>query len=169
MVLSDSDLYPIFDKLVGHTDRRYLNPASIDIRIGRSAIFYESKGGKVNEVPTALSEDSTFTIPPGGNCLVATWETITIPNGYVGAIFLKSSRAREGYNHALAGWIDPGWSGVITLELMNATKYKHLPVFAGLKIAQLVVMTTMTNSFKPYRGKYHGAEEVQGSYHKEVE
>lgn len=163
MVLSDRELIPMFSTLVGHNNTELLNPASIDIRIGLEAMI-EIPGFK-HRSKIALRDDRVYMLPPGGSCLVSTLEKITIPNGYVGCIFLKSSRAREGYNHALAGWVDPGWSGVITLEIMNTLQYGSLPIYPGFKIAQLTVSKCSSESLEPYEGNYKNAEGVQASYY----
>lgn len=53
---------------------------------------------------------------------------------------LKSTLARNGLGHLLAGWCDPGWNGsVLTLELQNTTRYHRLLLRPGMKIGQVVL------------------------------
>ena len=54
-------------------------------------------------------------------------------------VLLRSSAARSGYEHSLAGWCDPGFVGQITLELRNNCRFHHLPVGEGMRLCQLVV------------------------------
>ncbi len=62
-----------------------------------------------------------------------------MPEDVAGLFFLKSSRAREGYENLHAGYADPGWHGsALTLELKNARQLQPLPVYPGLKIGQMV-------------------------------
>lgn len=85
--------------------------------------------------------------------LATTPEFVRIPNDAAATIYLKSSRAREGLDHALAGWIDPGFCGQITLEL-----HAHRPVIltAGQRVVQLVMMSLTAPALKPYSGRYQG-------------
>jgi dCTP deaminase len=163
MILCDTDLKKLMKTLVGHEDQALLNPASIDIRVGRWVIDLS----KPNRESTGLIDESEqlidYPIEPKGAVLVSTMEIITIPNGYAGVIYLKSSRAREGFNHALAGFIDPGWSGVLTLELINERTDTPLLIWYGQRIAQLVVYKTTGPSKHPYQGHYQGATTVEGS------
>ena len=80
-----------------------------------------------------------YALDPGEFILAHTAETITIPDDCSAMVLLRSSAARAGYEHSLAGWCDPGFSGQITLELRNNLRFRHLPVSAGLRLCQLVV------------------------------
>jgi dUTPase len=80
-----------------------------------------------------------FKLWPGAFVLVETYEHITIPNGYCAELKLKSSMARQGFNHSLAFWVDPGWSGILTMEVMNATQYHLLELKCGERFAQLII------------------------------
>ena len=62
-----------------------------------------------------------------------------MPENIAGLFFLKSSRAREGYENLHAGYADPGWNGsVLTLELKNSRQLLPLPLYPGMKIGQMV-------------------------------
>jgi dCTP deaminase len=79
---------------------------------------------------------------------------------------LKSSRAREGYNHALSAWIDPGYcNSKLTLELVNVRRHYDLPLYPGLKIGQIVFMRMSEVPVNSYSktGRYNGDSTVQGS------
>ena len=102
MILNDVKLREMFTELVGHDDVSLINPASIDLRVGWTLKTIEKFPISIDFHDGYFSKTNPYQLPPGSNMLVATMETVTIPNGYVGMIFLKSSRAREGYNHALA-------------------------------------------------------------------
>jgi len=76
---------------------------------------------------------------PGHFILAQTIESFVMPEVVAGLFFLKSSRAREGYEILLAGYADPGWHGsALTLELKNARQLQPLPINPGLKIGQMV-------------------------------
>jgi dCTP deaminase len=69
---------------------------------------------------------------------------------------LKSSRARSGLNHLLAGWCDPGWHGSkLTLELKNERLHHALPLYPGLKIGQMVFHSMSNTPMNSYRDVGH--------------
>ena len=76
-------------------------------------------------------------IHPGDFMLGCTQEIISLPDNMTARIEGKSSLARLGLlTHVTAGFIDPGFTGQITLELKNVGTTPILLV-PGMKIAQL--------------------------------
>ena len=65
----------------------------------------------------------------------------------------------------MSGYIDPGFVGVITLELINVNKYKALPLAANMLIGQLRFMKTDAPASSPYwdKGHYQNDEGVSPS------
>jgi dCTP deaminase len=83
-------------------------------------------------------------------CLSHTLETVTIPDHLVAQVNGKSSWARLGLQvHATAGYIDPGFSGQVTLELKNLGP-DQLVLDAGIPICQLVFLTVQGPVLRPY-------------------
>lgn len=74
---------------------------------------------------------------------------------FVADVKLKSSAARSGLDHALAGWVDPGFSGTLTLEF-----HAHRPIelLAGKCYVQLCVATMLAAPRRGYQqtGRYVG-------------
>lgn len=67
-----------------------------------------------------------ITIPPHGFILAHTEEFIGSTDPSIQPVFhLRSTIARHGVNHPVAGWGDPGYATRWTLELFNAT---HQPI-----------------------------------------
>ena len=110
-----------------------VNPASIDVTLG-DIVKVENDHGGFTEFNIAEQE---FFMPPGCFVLASTAEWVRIPSRMECVFLLKSSRGREGYDHALATYIDPGFHGNITLELSNLRRFKELPLRAGMRIGQL--------------------------------
>jgi dCTP deaminase len=82
--------------------------------------------------------------------LSCTMETVTIPDNLVAQVNGKSSWARLGLQvHATAGYIDPGFSGQITLELKNLGS-NRLALGAGVPICQLVFLQVQGPVLRPY-------------------
>jgi dCTP deaminase len=70
-----------------------------------------------------------------------------------GAVYLKSSMARLGLDHALAGWVDPGFEGNLTLELHA---HREITLHAGQRVVQIVLFDIDQTALRPYSGKYKG-------------
>ena len=123
-------------------DAALVNPASLDMCID---CHY------VDLLTGVAFESATVALSPGKPILATTIEVVNIPSDVAGVVYLKSSRAREGLDHALAGWIDPGFSGTITLELHA---HRPLVLTAGQRVIQLVLMSMVEPALKPYAGRY---------------
>ncbi len=117
-----------------------LNPASLDVRLGDHLMIESAESPELSRVDIAdKTQDDPYLLLPGEFCLAETLERFDLPENVSAQFVLKSSRAREGLNHLLAGWCDPGWHGSrLTLELKNERKYHPLPLYPGLKIGQMV-------------------------------
>jgi dCTP deaminase len=80
----------------------------------------------------------------------------------------KSSLGRLGLLiHSTAGYVDPGWSGHLTLELSNVA---NLPItlYFGMKIGQISFLRLTTPVENPYGSpalgsKYQGQTEPTAS------
>ena len=138
-------------------DTSLLNPASLDLRLGSYLMvesIYSSDLVRINIADK--TEDEPFMLQPGEFCLAETLELFNIPDDISCQFVLKSSRAREGYNHLLAGWIDPGFnSSRLTLELKNERLHHALPLYAGLKIGQVVFHQMSNVPMRSYRETGH--------------
>ena len=122
-----------------------VNPASVDLRIASKIVQLT--------MPGADLECNVIDLWPGLPILATTVEYIKLPNDVAGAVYLKSSWARRGLDHALAGWVDPGVEGELTLEL-----HAHRPLYItpGDRVVQLVLKRLSAPTAKPYQGRYQG-------------
>lgn len=136
-----------------------INPASIDVTLGPQ-ILVENDHGDFTEFDISKQD---FWMPPGGFVLAVTAEWVRIPPNLECCFQLKSTVGRLGYNHALAGYIDPGFSGRITLELKNYRRFKELPLSAGMRIGQLRFSRLDSTPIRPYSltGRYNKDSTVQ--------
>lgn len=96
--------------------------------------------------PHAEARVSEFVLQPGAVVLASTAEFVHIPKDLAAYLSLKSSIARQWINHAMAGWIYPGFAGNITLELMNVGPHLFT-LKAGMRIAQLTFIRTEPAAF----------------------
>lgn len=139
-----------------------IGPVSIDLRLGHVALFARASGvSHVDPKSHALSLDQEQTrerrlrqkfsrsefrfadpllLHPGSLTLVPTLEWIQLPNNIKGVVTARSTWAREGLSIATANFINPGYNGIITLELANLG---HIPIqlYPGLRIAQVAFYT----------------------------
>lgn len=147
--------------LVEPFDAEMVNPASIDVTLGDQLLVETDDGGFA---PFNIRHEP-FYMPPGGFVLAHTAEFIRVPNTMECLFQLKSSRGREGYEHALAGYIDAGFHGKVTLELSNLRRFKELPLRTGMRIGQLRFSKLDDRPLRPYHltGRYWGARTVEES------
>jgi len=165
MILSDRELRRRGHELLEPFTEAFVNPASIDICIGKTLIEEDisiDDGGRQFDLDLR-TKDNPYWLLPGQFVLVATLERLKVPLDLAMDLRLKSSRAREGYSHLLAFWFDPGWDGIGTLELTNVNQYRSLPLYPGLRIGQVIYHRLTEAPERPYQGKYQHADDVEGA------
>lgn len=135
----------------------HVNPASIDICIGHTLCNERQDEIDLHD----YTQTDPYWLTPGEFVLVGTLERLKVPLDLAMDLRLKSSRAREGYNHLLAFWFDPGWEGIGTLELVNVNRYHDLPLYPGLRIGQVIYHRLTEPTTQPYQGRYQGAQQVE--------
>ena len=136
-----------------------VQPSSVDVRLDRYFRVFENHKYSVIDPSIEQSEltrevivepNEHFILHPGEFVLASTYEIITLPDDIAGRLEGKSSLGRLGLlTHSTAGFIDPGFSGHITLELSNVA---NLPVklFPGMKIGQLCLIKLSSPAEHPY-------------------
>lgn len=145
-------------------DPHLINPASVDVRIGRTAKL-ETPDGWIDCDLAEYSKDKPLLIAPKEFLLVATLETFKMPDNVSGEFRLKSSRAREGWNNCLAVWLDPKFTGSkLTLELINECRFSFLPLYPELRIGQ-IILHSCNRPYKNYldTGRYNFHDTVYQS------
>ena len=137
-------------------DEELLNPASLDLRLGDYLMVESIYSPELVRINIAdKTEDDPFMLQPGEFCLAETLELFNLSDDISCQFVLKSSRARSGLNHLLAGWCDPGWHGSrLTLELKNERLHHPIGIWPGLLIGQMV-FHRMTPPLKSYRETGH--------------
>jgi dCTP deaminase len=154
-------------------DPAMVQPASVDLRLGTSfRVFHNHRLPAIDlaEPPTGVTEHvqiddtASFVIHPGEFVLGSTVEWVELPDDIVARIEGKSSLGRLGLIvHATAGFVDPGFSGTLTLEITNLTRVPII-LWPGKPIAQLSFMTLDRPAERPY-----GHPELGSHYHGQLE
>jgi dCTP deaminase len=141
MILSDHEIRHLCltCDLVTPFDPELINPASIDVRLGDTLLIESAQSRELVPYPLHQhTEQNPYELKPGQFCLGQTVETFNLPEYIAAQFMLKSSRARDGLEHLMAGYCDPGWHGsVLTLELHNSRQLHTLPLWPGMKIGQM--------------------------------
>lgn len=102
---------------------------------------------------SVIEPGEPFVLHPGEFALASTLEFIRLPYDIAARLEGRSTWGRLGLEvHATAGFVDPGFSGALTFELKNAGQVP-LPLYAGLRIAQLCFFELSEPSRLPYRAK----------------
>ncbi len=174
MLLSDRELRKALESGrlgVDPFDPVMVQPSSIDVRLDRFfRVFDNSKYTHIDpqlrqDELTSLVEkdgdDDPFVLHPGEFVLASTFELFTLPDDLAGRLEGKSSLGRLGLlTHSTAGFIDPGFSGHITLELSNVA---NLPItlWPGMKIGQLCLFQLTSAAEHPY-GSPEAGSRYQG-------
>jgi dCTP deaminase len=162
VLLSDRDIRKeLKDGRVGVEpfEEAMIQPSSVDVRLDKFFRVFENHKYSVIDpsieqpelTREVIAEDGEhFILHPGEFVLASTYEVITLPDDIAGRLEGKSSLGRLGLlTHSTAGFIDPGFSGHITLELSNVA---NLPVklFPGMKIGQLCLIKLSSPAEHPY-------------------
>lgn len=161
MVLSDVTIRERIrsDALVtGLYGKESIQPASVDLRLSDSWVWPVEFGTTVLSAGDAAYNESCakyFTLMPGCFVLATTWETINLPSDLAAFVEGRSSVGRQGLFVENAGWVDPGFSGEITLELYNASP-NPIVLESGTRVAQIIFCQMTAPSAHPYHGKYNG-------------
>lgn len=143
-----------------------INGSSIDVRLAKDILiepaWVKNTVDPVNKnMPTLDEEDCEkgFKLLPNQFCLARTIEEFKLPDRISMEFKLKSSIARCGLNHALAGWADPTWFGTLTLELKNYLSHQSIVLREGMKIGQVIFYKHKAvpeeKSYK-LKGRYNG-------------
>ena len=149
--------------LVEPFDPELVNPASIDVTLGPT-LLREGGAGEDRWVSVDI-ENGIYSLAPGEFVLAHTAEIVRVPNDLECVFNLKSSRGREGYEHLMAAYIDPGFHGRVTLELVNVNRYHRLPLEHGMRIGQLRFSRLDATPMRSYAvtGRYMNDQGVQVS------
>lgn len=169
MLLSDRDIRA---EIVGQRivldpwDESMVQPSSVDVRLDRLfRLFDNHKYPHIDPAQdqpdlTRLVEvegDEPFVLHPGEFVLGATYEVVTLPDDIAARLEGKSSLGRLGLlTHSTAGFIDPGFSGHVTLELSNVATLP-ITLWPGMKIGQLCFFRLSSPAEHPYGSERYGS------------
>lgn len=169
MLLSDRDIRSELDSgRIGldPLDLGMVQPSSVDVRLDRFFRLFDNH--KYQHIDPALDQpeltrlvevksDEAFVLHPGEFVLGATFEMVSLPDDVAARLEGKSSLGRLGLlTHSTAGFIDPGFSGHVTLELSNVATLP-ITLWPGMKIGQLCFFRLSSPAEHPYGSEKYGS------------
>ncbi len=162
VLLSDRDIRSAIDSGdlgIDPFEPANIQPSSVDVRMDR--FFRVFNNSKYTHIDPKLQQDDltslveveegeAFVLHPGEFVLASTLEKFTLPPNLAGRLEGKSSLGRLGLlTHSTAGFIDPGFSGYITLELSNVANLP-MTLWPGMKVGQLALFRMSSPAEVPY-------------------
>ena len=142
-----------------------VQPSSVDVRLDRYFRLFDNHKYPFID-PAAdqpdltqlieTSPDEAFILHPGEFVLGATFEQVSLPDDVAARLEGKTSLGRLGLlTHSTAGFIDPGFSGHVTLELSNVATLP-IKLWPGMKIGQLCFFRLSSPAENPYGSGPYG-------------
>ena len=128
------------------TVEKQINPNTLDLTLSRFIQW-----PRENQVPLVfgrkydpkdywelqeVNPDEGILLTPGDLFLGCSREYFCMPRDICGQVFTKSSLGRVFINHMMAGVIDAGFEGTITLELRNEGKH-NVVIPYGARVVQI--------------------------------
>lgn len=177
MILSDRDIRRAIESGRVQIDSdqpelfMHIHASSMDLRLGNVFKLYEHSKFAIldpkqpesfvgNMRTITIPDGEPFIVQPGEFVLGVTQEIITVPDDLVVRVEGRSSLGRLGIIvHSTAGFVDPGFSGTITLEISNLNR---LPValYPGMRVCQIAFEQMSSPAERPYNmkpnSKYQG-------------
>ena len=147
-------------------DPAMVQPSSIDVRLDRMFRVFENHryphidpAEEQPELTRAVQPkgEEPFILHPGEFVLGSSFEAVTLPDDVAARLEGKSSLGRLGLlTHSTAGFIDPGFSGHVTLELSNVATLP-IKLWPGMKIGQLCFFRLSSPAEHPYGSEIYGS------------
>jgi dCTP deaminase len=169
VLISDRDIRAEIDAkriVLDPYDPAMVQPSSVDVRIDKLfRLFDNHKYAHIDpsqDQPdltrlVEVEDDEPFILHPGEFVLGSTYEAVTLPDNIAARLEGKSSLGRLGLlTHSTAGFIDPGFSGHVTLELSNVATLP-IKLWPGMKIGQLCFFQLSSAAEHPYGSGVYGS------------
>ncbi len=147
-------------------DEALVQPSSIDVRLDKFFRLFDNHKypyiDPAQDQPdltrlVEVEDTESFVLHPGEFVLGSTFEVVSLPDDIAARLEGKSSLGRLGLlTHSTAGFVDPGFTGHVTLELSNVAT---LPImlWPGMKIGQLCFFRLSSAAESPYGSAKHGS------------
>jgi dCTP deaminase len=169
VLLSDRDIRTELQTgrvVLDPSDPAMIQPSSVDVRLDRYFRLFDNHKYPVIDPSTdqpdltrlvEVDPSEPFMLHPGEFVLGSTYERVTLPDDVAARLEGKSSLGRLGLlTHSTAGFIDPGFTGHVTLELSNVATLP-ITLWPGMKIGQLCFFRLSSPAQFPYGSAQYGS------------
>ena len=169
MLLSDKDIRAQVDAgrvVLDPYDPEMIQPSSIDVRLDKYFRLFDNHRYAVIDPAEEQPELTRLVEVPSGESLVlhpgefvlgSTYEAVTLPDDVAARLEGKSSLGRLGLlTHSTAGFVDPGFTGHVTLELSNVATLP-IKLWPGMKVGQLCFFRLSSPADEPYGAGANGS------------
>ncbi|AGW42586.1 deoxycytidine triphosphate deaminase [Leifsonia xyli subsp. cynodontis DSM 46306] len=169
MLLSDRDIKAELSAgriVLEPFEQGMVQPSSVDVRLDRFFLLFDNHKYPFIDPEEDQPELTRFVevdphepviLHPGEFVLGSTFERVTLPDDVAARLEGKSSLGRLGLlTHSTAGFIDPGFSGHVTLELSNVATLP-IKLWPGMKIGQMCFFRLSSAAEKPYGSAEYGS------------
>ena len=169
MILSDRDILEkirLGDIRIIPFKEAYVQPSTVDLTLDSKVRIFDNyeigfidvrKQDNVSRL-IDVGKEGSFIIHPGEFVLGSSIERISLPRDLACKLEGRSSLGRLGLIiHATAGYIDPGFSGRLTLEISNISRLP-IKLYAGMRIAQIAFYQMSSKVKTPYGSKKLGSK-----------
>ncbi len=147
-------------------DESMVQPSSIDVRLDKFFLLFDNHKypfiDPAEDQPDLtrmieVERDEPFILHPGEFVLGSSFEVVTLPDDLAARLEGKSSLGRLGLlTHSTAGFVDPGFSGHVTLELSNVATLP-IKLWPGMKVGQLCFFRLSSPAENPYGSAKYGS------------
>lgn len=178
-LVAGKSLYEIVNNNFLTAKTENVNAASIDICLGDEIMVealpeMEGTNGIVDlskkEFPSMtkikLTEEG-YLLRPGDFILGHSIEEFNLPDNLSSQFILRSSIARAGLDHLMAGFADAGFNNAtLTFEFKNMCQYHSLLIKPGLRVGQMLFFNHEASGDNSYaiKGNYNGQQTVTGAF-----
>ncbi len=172
MILSDFDLMSVINGkrlVITPFDQELVRENGIDLRLDNEVGRHPKHGDDFVMDPTVeehraksyevFKNQDEIIIHPHEQILLSTNEEISVPNDLMGFVELRSTWARHGLSMPPT-IIDAGFSGNVTLEVINHSPYK-IKLKPMQRFAHIIFAKTSSQVANAYSGQYKGQRGVR--------
>jgi len=167
-ILSFTEINELIDRgVIEGASRLNVNASSLNVTLATkfllekrdnntvSGLHYNALEFSKRQSPAFTEVEGGVYLTPGAFCLASIVEKVNLPADIACHVLLRSSAARMGLEHSLAGFVEGTFSGHLTLELHNVLKYHTIHIRSGDSVCQLVFQRTHAiPNGQHYKGKY---------------
>ncbi len=172
-MLSDQDILERGEYLVEPFDPSMVQPASLELTLSDEFVIFghqykSTQDTKIIRNYGDIWNGESITLEPQQFVLGSTNEKIMMSTDLAGRVEGKSSLGRLGIGvHITAGFIDPGFEGIITLEIFNFSPF-IVVLHKDMKICQIAFEKLDSTCLRPYGSEglgshYQGQTQVTES------